>query len=106
MLGGCHAAGISVPGGDPRTGAENIARQACGSCHRIPGIALADGEGGPPLDGIDTRSVLAGTIPNSTDGMIRWLRDPQEAQPGNAMPDTGLTEQEARDVAAFLYTLR
>jgi cytochrome c1 len=37
--------------------------------------------------------------------MVTWLRDPQEIVPGNAMPDMGLSEEQARDITAYLYTL-
>jgi cytochrome c1 len=37
--------------------------------------------------------------------MIKWLRDPQGVVPGNAMPDMGLSEDQARDIAAYLSTL-
>jgi cytochrome c1 len=38
--------------------------------------------------------------------MVRWLKDPQSIVPGNVMPNTGLSDKDARDVAAYLYTLR
>jgi cytochrome c1 len=37
--------------------------------------------------------------------MMRWLRDPPGVDPMTAMPNLGLTEPEARDIAAYLYTL-
>ena len=69
-------------------------------------MALADGNSGPPFAGIGRRTVLAGKHPKSADNMVRWLMSPQPGEPGNAMPDTWLSERQARDVAAFLYTLR
>jgi len=38
--------------------------------------------------------------------MIRWLREPQKISPKSAMPDLGLNERDASDIAAYLYTLR
>jgi cytochrome c1 len=38
--------------------------------------------------------------------MIAWLRNPQKILPGNAMPDMQLTQEQARDIAAYLYTLK
>jgi cytochrome c1 len=35
-----------------------------------------------------------------------WLRDPPAIDPATAMPNLGLSEAEALDVAAYLYTLR
>jgi cytochrome c1 len=43
---------------------------------------------------------------NTPDNLTRWVRNPQQIVPGNAMPDMGLSEAEARDVTAYLYTLR
>jgi cytochrome c2 len=39
------------------------------------------------------------------DNLVKWLRQPQNVVPGNAMPDMGVTPQDARDIAAYLYTL-
>lgn len=94
-----------VPG-DPKAGVGIIIRQACGSCHQIPGVQQAIGLVGPPLGGIAARVYLAGHILNTPDNMITWLRFPQTVVPGNPMPDMGLDETEARDVAAYLYTMR
>jgi cytochrome c1 len=37
--------------------------------------------------------------------MVRWLQAPQKLKPGSAMPDLGLSERDARDIAAYLETL-
>ena len=93
-------------GGDPKRGAEQIARIGCGSCHDIPGITGADALVGPPLDRMRRRVYLAGMLRNTPDNMIAWLREPQRIVPGNAMPDMHLSEPQARDIAAYLYTLK
>jgi cytochrome c2 len=109
VLAGCdEAAGVGdrFSGvGDPEQGARDIAAAGCGSCHRIPGIDRADGLVGPPLDAMGRRIFIAGLLRNTPDNMITWLRDPQQIVPGNAMPDMGLNEEQARDIAAYLYTL-
>ncbi len=92
--------------GSARHGAQLIAQSGCGACHEIPGIANAAGRVGPPLGNVGTRSIIAGVLPNTPDNLVRWLRMPQSVVPGNAMPDMELTEHDARDVAAYLYTLR
>ncbi len=102
---GCHRA-TSADLGDVDRGAFVIGQEQCGSCHAIPGIAGADGMSGPPLRGFAKRSVIAGVIANTPSGLVAWLRAPQAASPGNAMPGMGLSEQQARDVAAFLDTLQ
>jgi cytochrome c2 len=92
-------------GGHPRQGASLIRKFGCGTCHTIPGIADANGEVGPPLTAIARRVYIAGMLRNSPGNLIRWLKDPQAVVPGNAMPKMGISDDEARDIAAYLYTL-
>ncbi len=94
-----------VPGGNPRNGAELIAQFGCGSCHIIPGIREADGLVGPPLIHFGRRKIIAGQISNTADNLIRWIMNPQSVEPGTAMPDLEVTEQQARDIAAYLFEL-
>ena len=49
---------------------------------------------------------LANPVPNTPENMERWLREPHRVNPDSAMPDLGVTEQDARDMAAFLRTLK
>ncbi len=92
--------------GDASRGAIVIVRSGCGSCHVIPGIMQAYGTVGPPLDHFARRTIVAGLLPNTPSNLVHWIRYPQQVVPGNAMPDAGLDEQQARDVAAYLYSLR
>jgi cytochrome c len=101
-----RAAGPDNFEGDARRGATLVKQYQCGACHDIPGIAGADGNVGPPLRRIGTRTYIAGFIRNSPDTMADWIEDPQRALPGNAMPTMGISQQDARDIAAFLYTLK
>ena len=89
----------------PGRGADLISSHGCGSCHVIPGIRDADGTVGPPLTDFSDRGYIAGELPNNGDNLIRWIMDPRDVEPGTAMPDLGLTESQARDVAAYLFTL-
>ncbi len=93
-------------GGDVHRGAELINQYRCGACHLIPGIHDARGMVGPPLIYFGQRTFIAGEVPNSPANLVQWIRSPKSIEPGTAMPDLGLSEQEARDVAAYLYTLR
>jgi cytochrome c1 len=52
------------------------------------------------------RTFIAGEVPNSPENLVRWIRSPKSIEPGTAMPELGLSDQDARDVAAYLYTLR
>lgn len=93
-------------GGDAHRGAALINHYRCGACHYIPGIHDARGMVGPPLMFFAQRTFIAGEVPNSPENLVRWIRSPKSIEPGTAMPALGLSDQEARDVAAYLYTLR
>jgi cytochrome c1 len=95
-----------VAGGNAEHGRQVIVEKGCGACHVIPGIYTARGLVGPPLSFYGRRTMIAGELPNTPENLIRWVQHPTEVEPGTAMPDLGLTNQEARDVAAYLYTLR
>ena len=83
-----------------------IRRHGCGSCHEIPGVKGASGLVGPPLVHWRRRSFIAGELANTPDNLMRWLRDPKAVEPGTDMPALGVTDLEARDITAYLYTLR
>lgn len=98
--------GTSEVAGDPATGARLIAGYGCGGCHQVPGVRGADGRVGPPLGGIAGRRYIAGNLVTTPENLARWIRLPQQVEPGTAMPNLGLSEAEARDVTAYLYSLR
>lgn len=110
MLAGCQnpdsASPWAISGANAARGPALIRAYGCGSCHMVPGVEEARGTVGPPLAHFARRGFIAGTLRNSPDHLILWLRKPQQVLPGNAMPDTGVTEQDARDIAAYLYTLQ
>jgi cytochrome c len=93
-------------GGNPSTGKETIRRYGCNGCHSIPGIQDARGVVGPPLDHLSQRVYLAGELPNTTDNLMHWIQRPHDIHPRTAMPEMGVTDQDARDIAAYLYTLK
>ncbi|TFL18359.1 c-type cytochrome [Jannaschia formosa] len=80
-----------------------IARHGCGTCHVIPGVPGADGRTGPPLDAMARQVYVAGVIPNTLEGLARFIADPQEVDPLSAMPDLGLSPEEARRLAVYLH---
>ncbi|MBA2350418.1 MAG: c-type cytochrome [Burkholderiales bacterium] len=97
----------ATPGrGDVERGKTAVYQYACVTCHKIPGIVGANAPVGPPLDKIATRVFIAGTLPNTPENMIRWLRSPLAVNPKTAMPDLRVTERDAWDIAAYLYTLK
>ncbi len=93
-------------GGDAHQGRQIIQSSGCGACHTIPGIHAANGVVGPPLYFFSRRTMIAGQLPNTPDNLIRWIKNPPSVEPGTAMPNLGLDDQQARDAAAYLYTLR
>jgi cytochrome c2 len=97
---------MQLTGGDPDRGVHAIGRYGCGSCHTIPGIRGANALVGPPLTRIASRSYLAGEIQNTPANMVRWIQHPRAIEKGTVMPEMGVTEGDARDIAAYLYTLR
>jgi cytochrome c len=92
-----------VSGGRPEHGRIGLKAHGCYACHVIPGIRTATGRVGPKLEEIDRQIYLAGVLPNSADSLIRWIQTPQEVSPGTAMPDLRVPEQDARDMAAYLF---
>lgn len=95
-----------IPGAHAGRGRAVVADYGCGACHLVPGVPGPAGMVGPPLAGFGRRAMIAGVVANRPDNLVRWLLDPPSVAPGTAMPDLGLSEAQARDVAAFLYTLR
>ncbi len=109
-LGACSTPGDRRPPaessvGDPVRGRQLIEDYGCGSCHTIPGVRTADGLVGPPLTQFGRRTYIAGSLVNSADNLRRWIRDPQGVEPGTAMPDLGVDETDAEDIAAYLLSL-
>jgi len=94
-----------VQGGDADRGARAIDTYGCGTCHMIPGIRDATGMVGPPLTAFGRRTIIAGRVPNDPDALVHWIRAPQEIDPGTAMPNLDVTDRDAKDIAAYLYTL-
>lgn len=110
-LGGCTGGKLTraytvAVDGNPVRGKQLIQSFGCGSCHTIPGIRTARGVVGPPLMFFSRRTMIAGELPNSPQNLVRWIENPAAVEPKTAMPDLGLTDEQAHDIAAYLYTLR
>jgi cytochrome c2 len=93
-------------GGDARVGQVQIRKYGCNACHEISGVPGARGLIGPPLDQIGRRYYIAGEIRNTPDNLMRWIQHPHQIEPHTLMPEMGVTEQDSRNIAAYLYTLR
>lgn len=102
-----QTAALAAPGGgDATAGQAAIRGYGCGSCHQIPGIRGARGVVGPPLEEYARRKYIAGNLPNEPENLVAWIMDPQAIEPGTAMPNLLVTETDARNIAAYLATLR
>jgi cytochrome c len=112
LLVGLAACGESLPttssisDGNPRRGAQLMASYGCGACHHHGDVDGADGRIAPPLDDFHQRRFVAGVLVNDVENLARWIQSPQTISPGNGMPDLGVTESEAVDMAAFLLRER
>jgi cytochrome c1 len=96
---------IRATGGDPARGKAAIQKYGCASCHTIPGLP-GDANVGPPLTRVGTRVYLGGVLVNTPENMTRWLKDPPAVDPKTAMPNVGATDDDVKDIACYLYTLR
>jgi cytochrome c1 len=93
----------AVTGGNPARAPPLIRRYGCGGCHTISGVPGADGKVAAPLDQFRQRAFIAGVLRNTPDNLRQWIVTPHIFAPQSAMPASGITDNEARDVAAFLY---
>jgi cytochrome c len=103
------AAGPEVAPGSPAAeGQALIASKPCVGCHTIPGVPGANGTVGPNLAGVASRPKIAGgAVPNNgPDDLKAWIMNPPALKPGTAMPNLGLTDDEATKIVAYLETLK
>jgi cytochrome c len=91
--------------GDADVGREALRQYGCASCHVIPGVTGANNHVGPPLTSFARREYIAGTLINTPDNLRLWLQEPDAIRPGTAMPATGVTDEDAWHIIAYLATL-
>jgi cytochrome c len=96
----------ALTGGGVEAGRAAVKTYGCDACHTIPGVLDARGLVGPPLTQIANRIYIAGVLTNTPDNLIEWIRNPPGVDPRTAMPNLGVDQTAARDIAAYLYTLR
>jgi cytochrome c len=77
----------------------------CGACHLVPGVAAANGRVGPSLAGIARQQIIAGHFANTPATLADWIEHPQQLLPGDAMPEMGLSREQAQIITTYLYTL-
>ena len=93
----------NIASGDPHRGEAALFRYGCGACHTIAGLRFATGLVGPPLSNIGRRMYVAGMLRNTPENLELWIRHPRDINAKTAMPDTGVTERDAIDIAAYFY---
>lgn len=93
----------NLTGGDPARAPKLMITYGCAGCHEIPGLAGPGGRVGAPLRNIRDRVYIAGVATNTPENLVGWIVNPKALNPKTAMPVTGISKGEARDVAAFLY---
>ncbi|WP_269713298.1 c-type cytochrome [Caulobacter sp. NIBR2454] len=95
----------AIAGADPGAGRAAMERVGCGACHQIPGVRWPQGKVGPSLEGFADRALIAGQLPNQPQTLAAFIRNAPALSPNSGMPPMPVTEEEARDIAAYLYTL-
>lgn len=91
--------------GDPDRGRVLLDDYGCGACHVIPGIRGARGKAAPTLERWAERHLIAGNTLNTPRDLVSWIMNPDAIEPGTAMPNLGVTADQALDMAAYLFTL-
>lgn len=87
-------------------GKQLFAQATCIECHAIAGTE-ANAEVGPNLTHISERTTLgSGVIPNNLDNLTQWIINPQRYKPGVHMPNMRLAQNDARDIALYLESLK
>ncbi|CAB3724043.1 cytochrome c oxidase subunit II [Paraburkholderia rhynchosiae] len=80
--------------------------ERCAGCHAVRGSKAA-GVQAPDLTHVMSRRLLAaGTLVNTPENLMNWIEHVQQIKPGTLMPDMKLSSAEARDLSAYLATLR
>lgn len=100
----CDAPATQAPP-DAERGRLTLRQYGCHGCHVIPGVTGPEVFVGPTLAGFARRPLIAGTLPNTPENLVRWLQDPPALRPRTLMPALGVTQQHALDMHAYLATL-
>lgn len=92
-------------GGDADAGKVAMVHYSCNACHSIPGVESSRATGGPSLAHWNTRQFIAKRWPNTPENLMKWIEDPRSLVDTTYMPNMGVQQKDARDIAAYLYTL-
>jgi cytochrome c2 len=107
-LAGCRdhadARAAVATGGDAGRGRQLLVQYGCTGCHTVAGVRGERGLVGPPLTELRQRAFIGGSLPNTPDNMAQWIMHPHQFNPNTAMPELGVTPEQARDITAYLYS--
>jgi cytochrome c oxidase subunit II len=110
--------------GDPDRGRQLLTQGqgACLGCHTIVGNPVMQGQIGPNLTHVGSRTTIAGGIyPNDTQHLSRWIKNARWMKPGVIMPTIGkgqydpilkanlkqgLSDEQIADIVAYLQALK
>lgn len=91
---------------DVARGLRLVAEKGCVACHAFPDVAWPRGALGPSLENFGAQGLIAGRLPNQPGVLMQFVRDAPALVPGTAMPAMPMSDQEARDVTAYLLQLK
>lgn len=87
-------------------GRQLVADKGCVACHTFPDVKWPRGGLGPSLWDFGRQGLIAGRLPNQPGVLMQFVRNAPALVPGTAMPAISMTDEEARDVTAYLFTLK
>lgn len=95
------------PIGNAERGKTIAAQYGCNVCHIVPGVEGPQGSLGPSLAGIASRPTISfGAVKNTPENLAKFIQEPASLNPQSSMPPIGLTDVDAKDIAAYLLTLK
>ena len=97
----------AAPIGNAERGRALLAQYGCNVCHIVPGVEGPQGSLGPSLAGVASRPAISfGVVQNTPENLVKYIMEPASLNPQSSMPPVGLTEVDAKDIAAYLITLK
>ena len=101
-----------VAGSPEEKGRKVFLEKGCVACHTVTGVAeLAPGArsrtSGPNLTHVGSRTrIAANTLDNNIDNLAKWVKNPQSIKPAALMSNLGLSDDDAKAVATYLFSLK
>lgn len=90
---------------DVQRGRLLVVQNGCTACHAFPDVQWPRGRLGPSLEGFGSQGLIAGQLPNQPGVLMAFVRNAPAMVPGTAMPAFPMSDQDARDVTAYLVQL-